>query len=321
MKKSFQLLLGIVGLIAAVLWAVNGVPYSEIVQSFRGMNSLMLGTVFFLTLSNLLIRAFVWKHVAGTLTNLTVKNALSSYLFGVFSNLILPFKLGDVAQGYALGKRQCVNTVSAVSAVLIQRIFEIGSLLIIMFVVAMSFSVPYLFQRRALALILILVIVVFGLILLFKKKLRIITFVKKSISRYSPGFAETAAFVLDNIIRGTSAIQNIRIVVKVMLLSIVSWGVQICMVKFTADALAIDIDFVASSVVLLIINIGLTVPLAPGNIGTFQVLGIIALSFYSVTKTKALAFSIVYQVIQGIPVIIGGTASLILYLRKRQVSL
>jgi hypothetical protein len=62
------------------------------------------------------------------------------------------------------------------------------------------------------------------------------------------------------------------------------------MIKFTADALAIDIDLVASSVVLLVINIGLLVPLAPGNIGTFQVLGIIALSFIRLQRPGHLRF-------------------------------
>jgi uncharacterized protein (TIRG00374 family) len=223
MKRSLQLVLGIVGLIAAVLWALNGVPFMEIIHAFQGMNRFFLIVVFLLTLSNLLIRSLVWKNIAGTLTPLTIKNALISYVFGVFSNLFLPFKLGDVAQGYALGKEQRVSTVSAVSAVLIQRIFEIGSLLIVMLAVAVRFSVPWLYERRTLALVLIFFAVVGTILLLLKKKLSIVTFVKKNISKFSPGFAESAAFIIDNFIRGTSALQNIRIVAKVIVLSIISW--------------------------------------------------------------------------------------------------
>jgi uncharacterized protein (TIRG00374 family) len=234
----------------------------------------------------------------------------------VFSNLFLPFKLGDVAQGYALGKNQHINPVSVVSAVLIQRVFEVGSLLLVMFIVAIVFSVPYLYQLRAVALVLILILVVSGLFQLYQKRLRIIAFVQRICSRYSPNLAKTVGFILDNLIKGTSAMHNIRVVINILFLSILSWGVQICMVKLTADALSIDIDLIASSVVLMIINIGLTVPIAPGNVGTFQVFGIIALSLYSVTKTKALAFSIVYQVIQGVPVIIGGIICVIIFLNK-----
>ena len=79
------------------------------------------------------------------------------------------------------------------------------------------------------------------------------------------------------------------------------------MVKYTADALNISIDFIASCIVLFIVNIGLIIPIAPGNIGTFQFFGILALSLYSVPKPQALLFSIIFQVIQGIPVIIGGS--------------
>jgi tRNA A37 N6-isopentenylltransferase MiaA len=54
---------------------------------------------------------------------------------------------------------------------------------------------------------------------------------------------------------------------------------------------------------------GLIIPLAPGNIGTFQFFSILALSLFSVSKPKALTFSIIFQIIQGVPVIVGGTIS------------
>jgi uncharacterized protein (TIRG00374 family) len=316
MKKTIKMLIGTVGLIAAVLWAVHGVPFRDVFDYLKRMNGLLLALVFMLTTANLLIRAMVWKQVVGTLKHVSIIDALMNYVFGVFSNLFLPLKLGDVAQGYVLGKNQKINTVSAVSAVLIQRVFEISSLLLVMSLIALGFSVPYLYQQRVMELIFIIVLVVILLIMLYQMRVKIVTVIQNFLSRYSQKFAKTVSFLLENFIRGTSAIQNKNIVFRILLLSILSWGVQICMVKYTADALAIDIDFLAASVVLMIINIGLTVPLAPGNIGTFQVFGIIALSFYSVSKSKALAFSIVYQIIQGIPVIIGGALSLILYMKK-----
>jgi uncharacterized protein (TIRG00374 family) len=316
MKKTLKMLIGSIGLITAVLWAVHGVPFADVLEYLKRMNGLLLVVVFILTTVNLFIRAMVWRQVVGTLKPVSIIDALMNYVFGVFSNLFLPLKLGDVAQGYVLGKNQQINTVSAVSAVLIQRVFEVSSLLLVMSFVALGFSVPYLYQQRVLALILILLVVVLLLVVAYQMRGKLVDIVQQFLSRYSQKIAETVSFILDNFIRGTSAIQNKNTVFRILLLSIISWGVQICMVKYTADAMGIDIDFLAATVVLMIINIGLTIPLAPGNIGTFQVFGIIALSFYSVTKSKALAFSIVYQMIQGIPVIIGGALSLILYLKK-----
>jgi uncharacterized protein (TIRG00374 family) len=316
MKKTIKTLIGTIGLIAAVLWAIHGVPFNDVVEYLKRMNGLLLAVVFFLTTTNLLIRAMVWKQVVGTLKHVSIVDALMNYVFGVFSNLFLPLKLGDVAQGYVLGRNQQINTVSAVSAVLIQRVFEVSSLLLVMSLVALGFSVPYLYQRRVLALFLILSLVILLLVIVYQMRVKIVTSVQRFLSRYSQKFAKTVSFLLESFIRGTSAIQNKKTAFRILLLSIISWGVQICMVKYTADALAIDIDFLAATVVLMIINIGLIVPLAPGNIGTFQVFGIIALSFYSVSKSKALAFSIVYQIIQGIPVVIGGALSLILYMKK-----
>ncbi len=321
MKLSVKTLIGLAGIIVAIFYCIHGVNLKDVTDILKNMNFLQTIIVFCLTTLNLFVRAMVFKMIVNPIKKIPVTHAISSYLIGVFSNLFLPFKLGDVAQGYFLGRRQEISKISAVSAVFIQRVFEVSTLLLLILFVALVFSFPLLFQRRTL---IFGVLIIFGISLLFiafRKREKIGIFLQNVLSRYSLSFASSIRRYIELFLQGTSAMHNLPGVIKIASLSIVSWIIQIMMVNFTANALNISLDFVASSVVLFIVNLGLTIPIAPGNIGTFQFFGIIALSFFSVPKPQALLFSIIFQVIQGIPVIIGGSTILIreILYKKRAV--
>jgi uncharacterized protein (TIRG00374 family) len=306
MRFSLKTIVGIIGIIIAIVYCIHGVNFKDVVKILREMNPILTAIVFCLTSLNLVVRARVFKLIVHPIKTISTKQALSSYLVGVFSNLFLPFKLGDVAQGYFLGSRQDISKISAVSAVFVQRVFEITTLLLFMIIVGIIFSFPLLLQEKTLIIGASILLGITLLFVAFHRREAIGVLVQKIVSRYSPSLAVTIRGYIDLLFHGASAIHDIRAVLRIGTFSMLSWVIQVVMVKYTADALNISIDFVASSAVLFIVNIGLIIPIAPGNIGTFQFFGILALSLFSVPKPQALLFSIIFQVIQGIPVIIGG---------------
>lgn len=310
MRVSFKVLIGIAGVVTGLAWSVQGVNFTDVLQIIKQMDISLTVGVLLLTMANLLIRSFVWMFIVRPIKVVPLYQALTSYLVGVFSNLVLPFKLGDVAQGYSLSRSQELSKISVVSAVLVQRIFEVTSLMLVMVFVGVVFSFPLLLQRNTVILGLL---VLFGVVVIFyayRTREHLMRGIERIVSRISPKLGKIAANWVEQILQGIKVVNNISDVSKITCLSLLSWGVQISMVRLTAEALQISIDIVASAVVLLVINLGLVIPLAPGNIGTFQFFSILALSIFSVPKSKALTFSVIFQLIQGIPVIIGGSYSL-----------
>jgi uncharacterized protein (TIRG00374 family) len=165
-------------------------------------------------------------------------------------------------------------------------------------------------KKQTMVLGIILICGIALIVLVYKNRQIITKTIDYIFGKIAPTIAPKVSNIFTNLIAGMVAIHNVSDFFKIISLSILSWFVQILMVYITAKSLDISIDIIASSIVLAIINVGLLIPLAPGNVGTFQVFCIIALSLFSVTKSKALSFSIIFQVIQGIPVIIGGSVSL-----------
>ncbi|MDG5814752.1 lysylphosphatidylglycerol synthase transmembrane domain-containing protein [Chitinispirillales bacterium ANBcel5] len=312
MSKFIKTLVGILGIGAAIYWSVLGVEFDDVMESFGDADILLIGAVLVMTSLNLIVRAAVWKAIVRPMKNVSLLNALATYLIGVFSNLFLPFKLGDVAQGYSLGRRTEISKISLVTAVLVQRVFEVTSLMLIMVLIATLFSFPLLFERQTVILGLGVIAAIVVLMLLVLHRERVVKWLEYLLKRFSPTTAAAVKRTFELFIEGTGAIQSFSDIVRVLGLSIVSWGIQITMVLLMARSLDIEISFLNASIVLLAINIGLLIPIAPGNIGTFQFFSILALSWFSVNKSKSLAFAILFQVIQGIPVIFGGGLSMII---------
>jgi uncharacterized membrane protein YbhN (UPF0104 family) len=82
-------------------------------------------------------------------------------------------------------------------------------------------------------------------------------------------------------------------------------------------ACAVDAPFSASWVVLAFVGIGVSLPSAPGFVGTFQFFTVAALALFSVDQQTAFSYSIVHHLSQYIPVTLFGWILLI----KEQMSL
>jgi hypothetical protein len=140
-----------------------------------------------------------------------------------------------------------------------------------------------------------------------QKILGVVVYVLRRCSRRASNRVPT---MLQALFEGAAAIRDARVVAAIVVLHLFSWGVQIAMVMLMAQALHIPLGVPASAVVLIVINIGIALPLSPGNVGTYQILCILALSLFSIGKSRALGFGVLFQLIQGVPVVLGGALSL-----------
>ncbi len=81
------------------------------------------------------------------------------------------------------------------------------------------------------------------------------------------------------------------------------------MTALAMRAVGLHLPLSAAFLVLLAVNLALAVPFAPpGNLGTLEVGATLALVGFGVAKEQALAFGIVYHLLQVVPVGLCGIA-------------
>jgi uncharacterized membrane protein YbhN (UPF0104 family) len=89
--------------------------------------------------------------------------------------------------------------------------------------------------------------------------------------------------------------------------SLVAWGLEIVVVFAALRAFDIHVPLGVSGLVLVAVNMAMVVPFAPpANFGTVEVGATLALLEYGVSKEHALAFALVYHLLQIVPIGVGG---------------
>jgi uncharacterized membrane protein YbhN (UPF0104 family) len=92
----------------------------------------------------------------------------------------------------------------------------------------------------------------------------------------------------------------------VVLLSIPVWGFATLGVYYCLVAIDMNLPFMASVVLIVLISLGSMIPSAPAYIGTMQYACILGLAIYSIDKSQALAYSTLYHASQFFPITLVG---------------
>jgi uncharacterized membrane protein YbhN (UPF0104 family) len=92
----------------------------------------------------------------------------------------------------------------------------------------------------------------------------------------------------------------------VSLLSILVWLPNIFIIHIVLRSAGIILPFHVSVMLLVILSIGITIPSAPGFVGTIQYFCVIGLSIFAVQRDAALSFSLLYHAIIFFPLTLNG---------------
>lgn len=115
-------------------------------------------------------------------------------------------------------------------------------------------------------------------------------------------------------IEGLGSLQQGATLVKVLGLSVAQWALMAGCAWFSLRSVGIVSDPVLVLVILLLLVVGLTLPAAPGHVGTTQVAFLLAAAPFGLGKEAAIAGSFVYNLFVPVTFIVIGTFVL---LRRR----
>jgi uncharacterized membrane protein YbhN (UPF0104 family) len=94
-----------------------------------------------------------------------------------------------------------------------------------------------------------------------------------------------------------------------MSVSLVAWCVEIGIAMLAAQAFHFELSISQAVLLVLCINIGIAVPVSPGNIGTLQLIITTVITQMGVDPATALAYSIGFHAIHLVPLFVGGIIS------------
>ena len=128
MKKSGQLIIGLIVAIAAVYYTMRNVSVSELMESFRHVNYIWLLPTFVLMCLTYVARAIRWRVLLLPVKEVKTWDLFSPLMVGFMAG-VLPARAGELVRAYLLGKKFELSFASSLATIVVERLFDMILLL------------------------------------------------------------------------------------------------------------------------------------------------------------------------------------------------
>ena len=212
-------------------------------------------------------------------------------------NNVVPGRVGDVLRAEWLSRGTRRARASSISSVIVDRGFDIVTL-----VAALALTYPFV-PHAAWLRDLRLVAGAVGL-LVGASFLAAVVYARRSRASARRGLLG----MLTDVVQRTGDVFHRRSGARAGLLSAMAWAAWSVSAWLVASALGIALTPVEALFVTAVLNLGAAIPSSPGFIGTYQWLGVSALTVLGVGHTRAFAFSVLMHAVWFVPTTMAGAA-------------
>jgi uncharacterized protein (TIRG00374 family) len=120
------------------------------------------------------------------------------------------------------------------------------------------------------------------------------------------GWQERVLLRIDSGLTSLDIIQDRSALAKLGLCTVFVWGTAILNNHLILQAVSIDLSWMASLLILVVLQVGISIPSVPGKIGIFEYTCILALSVFGIEQTVALGYGLVLHALVFIPTTLSG---------------
>ena len=267
MSRWPKLLLGFLLSFLGLYFSFRNIELNSLTKSFEKINYFWIFVATILLILYTYLRSIRWRLLLFSLKPVSIKDLFASNMVGYFGNSILPFKMGEILRGYAISKNNDLKTSTVLGSIVLERVCDLGGLLLLLLIVTLFYSFPYDIELS--------LILSAGVILLILILLWFISFKKEFIMNKIKGtrlmdFKTVISFIktLSSFSKGFSSLDSFRSFIFVSLLTVISWFILYLVTYYTLLSLNLRIGWIEIAVVLLLTSMAMSVPAAPGAIGT-----------------------------------------------------
>ena len=222
-------------------------------------------------------------------------------LIGYMGNNVLPLRAGELVRGYLAARSGGISLWTAIATLAVERVLDALSILLILAGVVFLVEVPAWLQAGALTL-LTLDLLAMGVLIFLAREWGLLGRILASIPRYGGALTRWGG-------RFSTGLGSLR--PGPHLAPLFAWTTLIWILNAGAVWAALHsgglaLPLSASLTVLAFAGIGVSLPSAPGYVGTLQFFMVQALALYPVTRADAISVSFLFHAAVYVPVTVLG---------------
>ncbi|MGH9717962.1 MAG: lysylphosphatidylglycerol synthase transmembrane domain-containing protein [Candidatus Acidiferrales bacterium] len=307
--RKRSLLLRIIGYtvaISSLIWVLRDFHVVRAVHDMADADWRLVLVGMTLDVLSYLFQAIRWKLLLTPFGKVRTRRSVRSIFAGLFANLIFPLRPGEFLRSYLLSNSEGIGLGRVLGSVGVERFVDLVIATAGLGIVSLLVELPRRFDRAADILgviILVLLIVVVALVLNIEFRLGRGK-AQKTEEHHVPGRAMQALIVLHAM--GTAPSFYPAVAVSLLIPFSQAMALWVLMHSY-----GLHLSILAAVVVLLVINLGVSLPNAPANVGSYQFFCVLGLSIFQVGKNRATGFSIFAFIALTLPFVFLGFAALL----------
>lgn len=215
---------------------------------------------------------------------------LFRYTIAAFAASVLaPMRAGEVLRLWTLKRRDGVPVADSAAVAIAEKLLDGVSMLIL--VAPLPWLLPGLPASVGTTIVVVAAIAVLLFVALFVAVGRV---------------REDATSWLSRFFAGMHVVRSGKRLALSLAVLIAVWLVDVAMVVCVLYAVNIDLPIPAALFILFAINLTIALPSTPAGVGAFEVGALAALEILGIPRAPAMAFALIYHVLQVLPLVVVG---------------
>lgn len=248
-----------------------------------------------------------WQVLLLPAARVSPLNAFSYIMIGYLANTILPLRLGDIVRAVLLGRRYSVSAMSVLGAVTVERLLDVGWVLVLALFLSLFAALPETVRIGA--------FVFAGGVLLGLGTLVLMLRVSPArLNSWSHRFAfipsslrEKGLSLITNFVNGLQVLGNLPQLWRAVWISGLAWLVAGLGTMSYVYAFKLPVPWYAAWAILVAVNLGAAIPSSPGFVGVYHYLVWLALALWMLDKNAAIGYALVTHGLNiAVIIVLGG---------------
>ena len=320
--KRLRVIAGVAISVALVVWLFRSVDLPELGRQLAATRWGWVVPAVAVGPLGLWARALRWRYLFPPRSE--PPGLIPANMIGYMANNVLPLRAGELVRVYVAARH--LRTERGMSAeqslwltgatVIVERVLDSLSLVLIMGVLVFVIPVPPALQYAAVVILALDAVAAAVLVALAVAPGRS-RLVLARLTRRWPRLARRAERGFDMVLLGLAGVRA-----RAHLLPLAAWTVFVWVLGAAGAwmllrAVHLDLTLTAGWTVLAFVGFGISIPSAPGYVGVWHAAAVLALAIFGVSQATALGYAVLYHASQFVPITLIGW----IFLVREHVSL
>ena len=266
----------------------------------------MMGCIYFVWY----LRAKKWFYLLSSMKDIKTFSLYRAISIGVFANQVIPGRLGDLVTSYVIKKREKISLSGVMGAVAVERVIDVmflTFLIILTLLISKPVIVPsYVLEKIKFGGILLGIASVSAGLFLYYLSFEvgfIPNLIKKLIGILPYKFSEKLHSIIESFKNGLSVLQKTNHVLAILGYTFAMWCTLVIYFSLIYPMFSIETSLEKSILTTLFMVLGITIPSAPGAVGSYEAAMVLAMNIYGVEIEHAIGMSILFHLIDFISIV------------------